>query len=73
MGFFDRLSDSKYRKVGESLASLSFTMCDHDQIQKLLKECNFSLMESIRFKFDIFLANFAVTDHAVSLIFLPNI
>lgn len=73
MGFFDRLSDSKYRNLGESLASLSFTMCDHDQIQELLKECNFSLTESIRFKFDIFLANFAVTTHAVQLIFLPNI
>lgn len=73
MGFLDRLSDSKNRNLGESLASLSFTMCDHDQIQKLLKECNFSLTESIRFKFDIFLANFAVTTHAIQLIFLPNI
>jgi hypothetical protein len=66
MGFFDRLSDSKYRKVGESLASRSFTMCDHDQIQELLKECNFSPTESIRFKFDLFIVNSVVAAHAVN-------
>jgi len=73
MGFFGRLSDSKYSNLGEKLASFYFLMCDHDRIQKLLKECNFSLTESIRFKFDIFFANFAVTYHAVTLVFLPDI
>ncbi len=66
MGFFDRLRDSKYRNLGESLASLSFTMCDHDQIQELLKECNFSPTESIRFKIDLFIVNSVVAAHAVN-------
>ena len=66
MGFFDRFNDSKYRRIGENLASSAFSMCTHDQINTLLLDCMFSDSEKTRFKFDYFIANLVVAAHAVN-------
>jgi len=68
MGVFDRFSNSKYRRIGENLASYAFSMCTHDQINTLLSDCSFSATEKTRFKFDFFIANLVVATHAVNLV-----
>lgn len=65
MGFFDRLSGSKYRIIGEKIASLLINMSNHAVINKLLTECNFSPIEKIRFRFDFLLASFCVVANAI--------
>lgn len=72
MGFFGRFNDSKYRLIGEYLASYAFSMCTHDQIDALQSDCQFSDSEKNRFKFDFFIANLVVATHTVNFVFLQD-
>lgn len=67
MGFFDRVSDSKYSRIGKDIASFAFSMCNHDDINKLLKDCQFSSVETTRFRFDFFIVNLVIATHAINV------
>jgi hypothetical protein len=67
MGFFDRIGNRKYGKIGEDIALFAFSRYNDEDIRRLLEYCQFSAVETIRFKFDFFIVNLVVATHAINV------